>query len=239
MRTILLVLALVVSFGCASAQTTHPTTHPATDAPQVLHREDAVDLDDVARDDEQPDMTYQIASKRSPHIYFGQLDVFDDDDKVTATTPIIAWNRNDHWTAIKISDSRLKNAAWKYVVAGPTRGEIWGVLDQDLDDKENDVLLVHSIDAGQTFNLIAIRKPKPAADFDSFCMDRTGHGRVTVYLEMGDGKHDERPGYYHYRTTDGGKTWSAPEYEPDGTAPADDVPDDQQPSDNPKPIQKA
>jgi len=33
-------------------------------------------------------------------------------------------------------------------------------------------------------------------------------------------------GYYHYRTSDGGKTWRGPEHELDGMLPADDAPDD-------------
>ena len=38
-----------------------------------------------------------------------------------------------------------------------------------------------------------------------------------------------KPGLYHYRTTDGGRTWTAPQFEPNGTRPADDVPEDEQP----------
>ena len=63
------------------------------------------------------------------------------------------------------------------------------------------------------------------AVFDSFCMDRQGHGRLSLYVYRDQAKL-RQAGYYHYRTIDGGKTWTGPEHEPDGMLPADDAPDD-------------
>ena len=73
----------------------------------------------------------------------------------------------------------------------------------------------------------SVHKPFGAGDYDSFCMDKSGHGRLTVYISP-DRKHPRRAGYYHLRTTDGAKTWSGPEHENDSLNPADDIPEDEE-----------
>jgi hypothetical protein len=57
-------------------------------------------------------------------------------------------------------------------------------------------------------------------------MDKNGKGRLTVYIAP-DAKHPKRAGFYHMRTTDAAKTWSAPEHEPDALDPAEEVPADE------------
>jgi Neuraminidase (sialidase) len=110
------------------------------------------------------------------------------------------------------------------------------VLDDSLNNKGKILLLAHSTDGGKTWHVTAIHKPFDTGDYDSFCMDKTGRGRVTVYV-TGDrkrrGRARARAGFYHIRTTDGGKTWSAPEHEPDSLDPADEVPTD---GDYPEPL---
>jgi hypothetical protein len=239
MRIALLVLTIACHAACAAAPTTtHPTTHATTQS-NIIRKSDAIDLERIEKDGGESTMWYQLKSKTGGRICFGQLDVFDDKDDVTSTDPVISWvDADDHWSAIKITDDRLRNAGWVSVVSGPASGEIWGVLDHNLDDRMKEIVLVHSTDAGATFDITSIRKPKAIADYGSFAMDRNGHGRLTLYLEATHGRRNDRPGYYHYRTTNGGKTWTTPEYEPDATVPADDVPDDDQPSESPKRIQK-
>lgn len=236
MRFALLILMLAASIACAAPPTSTPTA-PATTQPLVLHKAQAVELDTLTRDGAEASMWYQLRPHSADRILFGQMDTLSDDDEVLTTAPIIAWYTNEQWTAIKITDPRLRDAAWVYVAAGPAKGEIWGILDQNLDAHQKDVVLVHSLDAGATFELTSIRKPQTTANFDSFCIDSKGHGRLSVYLDAG-GEKKNRPGFYHFRTIDAGRTWSPGEYEADATSPADDVPDAQQPIESAKPVQK-
>jgi hypothetical protein len=238
MRFALISVITIAHLACAAQAAPHPTTRAAaTTQTSAIKKSDAAELIKLEKDGAEATMWYQIKTKRAQRICFGQLETYDDDDNVVTTTPCIAWVSHDHWTAVQIDDSRLKNAAWEAVVAGPSKGEIWGVLDQNLDDRQADVLLVHSTDGGETFDISAIAKPSESAEYDSFCMDEHGHGRLSVYLDAKNEKH-AKAGFYHYRTTDDGRTWSQAQFEPDGTAPADDVPDDDQPDDSAKPVQK-
>ena len=63
-------------------------------------------------------------------------------------------------------------------------------------------------------------------------MDKSGRGRLSVYVAPTK-NHAHRAGYYHFRTTDAGQTWSPPEHEPDNLAPADEV----SPEEDPEPLQ--
>jgi hypothetical protein len=229
-------LIILAHLACAAQAATPPTTGATTQATR-LEKADAIELVRLEQNGAEATMWYQIRTKRTQRICFGQLETFDDDDNVVTTIPVIAWISHQQWTAVSIHDARLKNAAWTNVVAGPAKGEIWGILDQNLDARQRDILLVHSTDAGETFQIQSLAKPSRQADYDSFCMDARGHGRLSVYLDAANDK-SAKPGFYHYRTTDGGRTWSSAEYEPDATAPADDVPDEDQPDEPAKPVQK-
>jgi hypothetical protein len=168
---------------------------------------------------------------RSGLIYFGALETYDDEDQVVSSAPIIARQSRGNWRGVRIDDPRLKNASWIFVGAGPNQGEIWGVLDQGVEDKDDlqeDLLIAHSIDGGQTFALTSLHKPDASATFDSLCIGPDGHGRVTAYLP-GEEDSIQRPGYYHYRTTDFGRSWAKPRYEPDAVTSAQSVGDDEQP----------
>jgi len=219
---------LLLATGCASIAHADPTTKPA-DGGKTLKLSDAVDLNSLVKEGE-ANLSHQLNLSRGGRIYFGTIDTYDNDDKQIASLPIIAKKNGDSWKALPIRDDRLKDAAWSYVGGGPMRGELWGVLDAGLDEDQADLLLAHSIDGGATFTLAALRKPDPAADFDSFCIGPDKKGRVTLYLAPDPNAKKMTAGYYHFRSTDGGATWSKPEYEPDVMWPAKDVPDDDQPA---------
>ncbi|MBV8780254.1 MAG: hypothetical protein JO353_02545 [Phycisphaerae bacterium] len=191
----------------------------------ALSLDSAVSADQLEQGDGELDMQSQIPFPRRT-VMFGQLSTYGDDDKATATVPVIGYRQNDKLFALRVDDSRLRNASWSYICTGPQPTELWGVLDASLDEKQPDLVLVHSTDSGRTFALTSVFKPLPSCEFDSFCMDRTGHGRVSVYVDRTKTRL-RHAGYYNYRTTDGGQTWSAPEFEPDAMTPADDVPGDQ------------
>src|SRR5205814_6955008 len=169
----------------------------------------------LQREGQEANLTTKLELARGGRIYFGQLETYDQDDHVDSSVPIIARRNSgdgngaasESWKAIRIDDSRLHDAAWMYVGAGPKRGEIWGVLDASLDAKQPELLVAHSTDGGATFALINLHKPSDSADFDSFCLGPDGIGRITLYIS-GDEDASARPGYYHFRTSDFGKTWS-------------------------------
>jgi hypothetical protein len=237
MRIAILALLIVCS-GCVSMVHAKPTTAPATEP--VIKLSDAVDLDTLAGDRE-PNLSHQLHLSRGGRIFFGTLDTYDNDDKLVACLPIFARKNGAHWVALPLTDSRLKNASWAYVAAGPQRGEVWGILDACLEDDQPDLLVAHSTDSGATFSISAVHKPDESADFDSFCIGPDQRGRITIYLSAdnaGKGK-GHKPGYYHFRTADGGATWSTPEYEPDAMSPAHDVPEEDQPDLSHQPAHKA
>jgi hypothetical protein len=229
LRFVLMMLA-AVALGCASdtvrpaaaaQQSAQPSTQPAA---VTFRLSDAVLADDLEQGDWEVDMQSQIPFKDRP-IYFGQLATLGNDGKATATVPVMGFKKDNRLMAMKIDDPRLVNAEWSYIAAGPTAREFWGVLDASLDDHQPDIVIAHSTDAGTTLQIVSLPKPLPVAAFDSFCMDRQGHGRISLYVYRDQAKL-RRAGYYHYRTTDGGKSWTGPEHEPDGMLPADDMPDD-------------
>ena len=226
--------------GCASTTRADATSQPTTAPASVVKLSDAIDLDKLAGDAE-PDLSHQVHLSRGGRVYFGTLSTYDNDDNAVTSIPIIARKNGEQWSAIRIDDPRLKNASWAYVGAGPNRGEVWGVLDASLDDDQPDLVFAHSTDGGATFALSSLQKPNASADFDSFCIGPDHKGRVTVYLsgDAGPGEKTFRPGFYHFRTNDGGKTWSSPQYEPDAMLPARDVPDEDQPSTPESPPRKA
>jgi hypothetical protein len=229
-------ISLACLVGCTSQE---PAT---TTSLKTLRLGDAADLQRIMRADEETNLVYklQFARDQGP-IYFGELNTYDDNDGPMTSAPIIAQKVGQKWRAIRIDDSRLKNAAWVQVAAGPGRGEIWGVLDQSVgesDELQSDILVAHSTDAGETFSLTALRKPDAAAAFDSLCVARDGRGRLTVYLAAGDTSDRVRAGYYSFTTADKGRSWSRGRFEPDALVTATTVSDDEQP-DVQSPIQTA
>ena len=119
---------------------------------------------------------------------------------------------------------------WTRLIYGPADGEIWGVLDQADENHGEDFALVHSLNQGETWQVGVIRKPCDNASIYDFVMAKDGRGRFTLNLpDQCPGNEKLKPGLYHYRTTDNGKTWSTPNYEPDATKPAEEVPQEEQP----------
>ena len=147
--------------------------------------------------------------------------------------PVLGTRNGQQYKVVKLREAWGADQ-WHGVFSGPRPADVWGVLDQASDDqggdddKADDVTLVRSTDAGHTFQVAALRKPCPKAAFADLVMARNGHGRVTLSLAEDCGRF--KMGLYHYRTTDGGRTFQRPQFEPDQTHPAEDVPDDEQPA---------
>jgi len=223
--------------GCA-----HQDKPSSTDERHVVRMSNSVDLAKLLRADEQVNLTHKLNLLHGEGlIYFGELDTFDDDDLLVTAAPIIARKSGGGWVGIRIADPRLKDASWAYVGAGPNRGEIWGILDQVpdiVDEVQSDLIIAHSTDGGETFALTQIRKPDDLATFDSICIGPGGHGRLSMYLSTEE-ESTEHPGFYHFLTSDSGRTWVAtPKYEPDALSAAQGVTEDEQP-DIKSPVQTA
>jgi hypothetical protein len=222
------VIGFVVALtaGCAAAAS-HPTTstRPATQ-PHVVHLSSAVPLNKLRTEQTDFDLHNRMQSGGQT-LYFGQLDTTESQDETTATAPVIVAKVKGEWRALSLADSRVPNAEFLFVASGPAKGEIWTVLDNQIDAPAAVVLLAHSTDAGQTWALSTVHKPRGVGSYDSFSMDKTGHGRLTVHVS---GKQSNRSsGFYHFRTSDDGQTWSSPDFEPDHLKRADEVPEDEDP----------
>jgi hypothetical protein len=208
------------------------TESAAAAGPRVVKLADAASLKDLTTDDRQASLTDKLAPPQATQtIYFGELDTYanDDDEEPSSAVPIIAVRDGEAWRALPLGGPGFVDAGWKYVGAGPGPREIWGGIDTVAGGSRPRFALVHSTDGGETFELIAFRKPCRLATFFDFAMDRDGHGRATLSLDSDCGKY--KAGLYHYETSDDGKTWSAePRYEADAMIRADDVPEDEQPN---------
>jgi len=216
--------------GCntPSAAARQAATQPAESPQGLVYRmSDAQPLEKLETTEQDAEMLDRLGPPLTPtKLYFGEVRSRDDD---TVLGPLIAMKAGGAWRALRLDAPGLKDFGWEYVGGGPVKNEVWGVLDcQDEDPAEN-LVLAHSIDGGATWLLSSIHKPAYYATFNDFAMARDGHGRVTIYLQ-GDYSPKIKTGYYNYRTTDDGKTWAAPDFDPDAMIPSDDVPEDEQPN---------
>ena len=228
-----LVLLTVALLGCAVAarRAAGPATTQAvvTTRARKLDFSAAVPIDKFRDDDHDVDLRNVISfDEKRGDVYFGQCDEIGDNDETLSTVPLVVAQQKGAWVALSLEDARLKNAEWQFVATGPSDNEIWGVLDDSLEHKGRTLLVAHSTDEGKTWSVTAVNKPFGTGDYDSFRMDKSGHGRLSVYLTAGK-KHPERAGFYHFHTPDAGKTWQPADHEPDALQPADDVPTDEDP----------
>jgi hypothetical protein len=241
MQKVLLPILMSVLCGCANGRLQHTdlaSQQITISAEPAIRMSSALDYAKLRTDDGDVQLGTKLQLAKGGTIYFGAINTYDEDENVNSSIPIIARLNDGKWKMLRIDDKRLHDADWSYVAAGPHRGEIWGMLDRALDAKQPDLLIAHSIDGGATFSQTALHKPNAVADFDSFCLGPDGNGRLTLYASGADESVD-RPGFYHYRTTDGGRTWSGPSYEPDAMSPGEDVPDEEQPDSKSKSVKPA
>lgn len=225
----------VLLLGCAATaphafSAAPSTTQSSSPAPRTVSFDAAAVPIDRLRggEDHDVDLRNVINFDKRGDVYFGQAERYDEQGDVVATTPIVVAAAKGAWLALSLADPRLRDAEWQFVASGPAEGEIFGVLDDSLHHKGKVILLAHSSDSGVTWTISQVRKPFDSGDYDSFAMDKTGHGRLTVYLAPTT-KHPNRAGFYHFHTADAGKSWARPEHEADALDPADDVPGDEDP----------
>jgi hypothetical protein len=129
--------------------------------------------------------------------------------QVIGNKPLVARKVAGQWMAMDVLEG---GQSWAFVGAGPSRNEIWTVLDCAEEDRAWDLTLLHSTDGGRTWKWSVLEKIHYTAEFRDFSLGADGRGCIT--LELDDCDCPAKAGYYRYHTTDCGKTWGAPEYEP-------------------------
>jgi hypothetical protein len=232
-RWLTLLMVCVFSSGCGTLHKNTPIATKATTQPSP--NSIAIHWTQVFVDDFQPLMKLERGGENTEFsfklslgqdgdrvLYFGEIKNSDDQ-----LMPVIAQRNGKHYVAVKMKKD-WGSDQWQNVLYGTHDGEIWGLFDQSEENQTRDVTLLHSQDEGRSFQLAVLPKPCKDATFYDFVMAKDGSGRLTLALAKDCGP-KIKAGLYHYRTTDGGQTWSRPQFEPDATQPADDVPDDEQP----------
>jgi hypothetical protein len=141
-------------------------------------------------------------------------------DEKKSSSPVLLKKFGNNWKFIEVSEAR--DQEWVYAAACPSRNEIFAVLDAAGDNEADQLLLLRSTDKGSSWQYFsAIKKNTPAAEYAGFSISKTGEGRLTMHLD--EDEDDIAHGYYHYRTADGGKTWTGPSFEPDDVVEADSL----------------
>jgi hypothetical protein len=137
--------------------------------------------------------------------------IFADCRTVIQCHPVILVKERDGWKGIRLE---ARQQGWEYVGASANGDELWAVLDGQVEGHSWELTLVNSEDRGKTWCVVStVRKTCYYAGFHDFAMADDGSGRVTILL-CDDYNDETRAGMYHYRTSDGGRTWSLPEWEP-------------------------
>lgn len=133
---------------------------------------------------------------------------------VTQSRPAILAKTDDKWLVLPFEGDLLQQSGWEYVGSTHDRTQMFAVLDNQIESPGWDLVILASSDGGRTWTLRStLRKVCYYAGFHDFVMDRKGRGRLTILLN--DDYHDDiTEGLYHYRTSDGGCTWTGPEHEP-------------------------
>lgn len=240
-RTTLLALAALLpacshspNTGITPAQSQHANTAATQLAANAgkaftpereLKLSTAVPIPKLRKEAEQLDYAYKVDAPSAKRLlYFGHLTNSDE-----LSLPVIIVATGGRLKAVPV-ETHFGADLWQRVILGPNPLEIFGILDQPDDDRIDTLTIAHSTDGGDTWAITTLRKPSNEASFYDFAMSRDGHGRLSVQVdESTDPPNRIKPGLYHYRTTDGGKTWTAADFEPDQTKPADEVPEDEQP----------
>lgn len=137
---------------------------------------------------------------------------------------VVLVENDDGWSRHDLSEAKrggeLSGMSWHFV--GVVGDEIWAVLDNNVESLGWQLLLVRSSDEGATWAGTRIKKVSYWAAFEHLRMSASGIGRLTIRLDEAyptEGTTFE-PGLYHYRTANGGRSWSEAEWEPDDLRPA-------------------
>ena len=124
----------------------------------------------------------------------------------------------------------LHKTAKGWVLSYPLGDELWGkdwthledlglgtyyaVLDHIIEGPGPELIILRSDDRGKTWRVRGmLKKNWYWSSLHEFKMAKSGLGSATLYLYEDSGLPVHKPGFYHYQTRDGGKTWTGPRYE--------------------------
>ena len=141
-----------------------------------------------------------------------------------SSMPVVVKRSANGWKVIEAAE--LPGQEWVYAAAVPAREEVWGILDVSGEPAAGSgtgqLTLLRSKDGGETWQYFAgVKKLNAAAEYAGFSLSKSGEGRLSMHLE--DDTDGVQHGYYHYKTIDGGKTWTGPTPEPDDVVEADSL----------------
>ncbi len=190
---------------------------PSANAPASGHLvklADGIDLEQVRNQD----MVHPAFSISAPDVTTPVLFADASNDKNDTSAPVILKKIDDKWRILELSDAG--DQEWMYAGACGARHELWAILDSAAESAAPQLTLMRSMDEGLTWQyFVAVKKPTDDAEFIAFTMAANGAGKLTMHLS--DDADTILHGYYDYRTTDGGKTWTGPAFEADDMTDAD------------------
>lgn len=144
-----------------------------------------------------------------------------DDDKDTGAAVVLK-KLHGQWKIVEFAEAG--HAEWVYAAAITPRKELWGVLDAAGETRAPQLTLVRSTDNGVSWRYFAaVKKPAADAEYAGFAMAADGQGRLSMHIDDDDAGVSH--GYYHYKTLDGGKSWTGPTFEGDDVTEADSLKD--------------
>jgi hypothetical protein len=223
-----LVLSFVALTACGKTETPAAATPgapaPAASAPvvsvpasgHILRLAEGGDLSQIANQQMiHPQFTVAPPAADSPLIFA----VLQNEQK-HATAPVILKKIGNRWKITELAEAPQQQ--WGQVAIGPAKAELWAILDAAGDNESEQITLLHSTDAGNSWQFaVAVQKVSSFADFSAFSLAKSGQGRLTLHLTEDDDNITH--GYYHYTTSDGGKSFRGPSFEPDDTAEAESL----------------
>lgn len=165
------------------------------------------------------DVKFRRGSKRQRKTIFVEAEFPD----AIACEPVILVERDSQWIALPLgrkSGKRedLSGYHWVYVGQDIKNAITCALLEYGHGDP-GPIALVVSTDSGNTWELRSVlEKITYVAHFHDFVMGKSGNGRLTIALSDWDMTFGVEGGLYHYRTADGGYTWSGPDHEPHNLA---------------------
>ena len=199
------------------AATRTAVVQPSANAPvsgHLVKLADGIDLDQVRNQD----MVHPAFSISAPDVTTPVLFADASNDKNDTSAPVILKKIDDKWRILELTDAG--DQEWVYAGACGPRHELWGILDSAAENAAPQLTLMRSMDEGLSWQYFtAVRKPTDDAEFIAFTMAANGAGKLTMHLS--DDADNIPHGYYDYRTTDGGKTWTGPAFEADDMTDAD------------------
>jgi hypothetical protein len=150
-----------------------------------------------------------------PAMIFCTLNYHDDENgSMSLVRPVIFRHEPDGWKAIDFNVERFAPGyTWIHVAASREKPNIWAIAHWSSEGPGPEVEIIFSGDGGKTWRHIAtVPKPNWLSELTCFRMGPDGHGTLVFRRNEDEGGDI---GFYRYQTSDGGKTWSKPEYEQD------------------------